>query len=241
MTQGRRHVGVNLSPDQLEPATECVILREVPPIDRIDHTIEYCAVIIQILILVIVDALETPGTLVVILFEHILEHLAFYAHESGRSIEHLDKPVDNLRLSVLEVHHECTRQLFYVTDIVAQDGSFGLVPHDHLLGVARDRDVVPRFDESDDRFGFEMDIGIDKHEMGTIRLVKKPSDRDVSGSGNQGFILGSIVHELDPLYGTESLETEHRFGILLKTEPTVAGSADAQSDPAHFLSTKLNV
>jgi hypothetical protein len=27
----------------------------------------------------------------------------------------------------------------------------------------------------------------------------------------------------------------------LKTEPTVAGSADAQSDPAHFLSTKLNV
>ena len=58
VTERRLYIGVNLAVHLLPPATTCIILRKVPAGHRVDHTVKDGTVRIQVLVLVVVDAIE---------------------------------------------------------------------------------------------------------------------------------------------------------------------------------------
>jgi hypothetical protein len=63
--------------------------------------------------------------------------------------------------------------------------------------------------QSNDRLGRKVNIGIDKHEKVSIRLIKKASDGDVTSSVDKGLILGRVNHEMDVVFDALNLKPKN--------------------------------
>jgi hypothetical protein len=94
---------------------------------------------------------------------------------------------------------------------------------------------VTRLDESDNRLGLKVDIGIYKHKVLGIILLHKPTNGNISGAVDEALILSRVNVQLDPLPNQEELELEDTNGKLLKAEATIAGSA--QKEFHHYTSS----
>ena len=204
MPEGCLDVGVNLSVHLLPPATECIVLRQVALRHGVNHAIEHGTVRLEVAILVVVDAVELG-----VPFEHASEHVTLNHQESGRSVEHLDKPVHHLTVLVLEVHDERAGQLVEVAVVALADSLLGLVPHDHLFRVDGARNVVAAFEQSDDRHGIKVNIGVDKQKKVRLGLGHESRNRQVTGSVDQRLVLGRVEHELNAANGAQMLKFQN--------------------------------
>ena len=87
----------------------------------------------------------------------------------------------------------------HVTFVAILDGIRSLVPHDHLFWVTRNGEVMPRFDETYNSLGVEVNVSIYEHEVFTICLLHESTDGNITGAVDEGFIFGGIEVELDTL------------------------------------------
>lgn len=62
-------------------------------------------------------------------------------------------------------------------------------------------------------FRFKLDIRINKHEMGSVRIAEKGSDTSVSGFRNNGVGAGRKSEESDVFFFAKVLQVHHRVVI----------------------------
>jgi len=204
MSEGCLDVGVNLSVHLLPPTTECIVLRQVSLRHGVNHTVEHGTVRLEVTILVVVDAVQLGVPL-----EHASEHVPLNHQESGRSVEHLYKPIHHLTVLVLEIHDERAGQFAEIAVVAAEDSLFGLVPHDHLFRVDGARNVVAAFEQSNDRHGVKVNVGVDKQEKVGLGFGHEPRNRKVTGSVDQRLVLGRVEHELNAANGAQMLKFQN--------------------------------
>jgi hypothetical protein len=58
---------------------------------------------------------------------------------------------------------------------------------------------MPRFDETYNSLGVEVNVSIYEHEVFTICLLHESTDGNITGAVDEGFIFGGIEVELDTL------------------------------------------
>src|SRR6056300_1833191 len=122
------------------------------------------------------------------LFFEGLEDGAFNHHETCGSIENLNEAILDGTIVRSKVDDETRREHGHVTFVPLLDSICSLVPHDNLLGVARDGEVMTRFDETYDSLGVKVNVSIYEHEVVTISLLHETTYGVIAGAVNEGFI-----------------------------------------------------
>ena len=177
VTESRIHIRVNLTTRLLPPSTKGVVLREVSAVTWVDHTIECCVVIIKVSVLVIIFTPEFRE----LLFQGF-KYGTLDNHKPCGSVENLYESVRDGSVLGAEINDETRGEHRHVPLVPPFHSLGSLFPHDNLLGVARDGQVVSGLYESHDGGWVEMDIGVDKHEIFTICLLHESTDGYVTSA-----------------------------------------------------------
>src|SRR6056300_200221 len=223
VTESCVHIRINFTTRLLPTTAECVVLGEVSTVTWVNHTVKSCVIVIKVSVLMVV---LTPqfGKLLL----KGLEYRASNHHETCGSIENLDKSILNRAVVRSKVDNETRREHGHVTFISLLDSICSLIPHDNLLGVACDREVMTRFDETYNSLGVKMDVGIYEHEVVTVSLLHESSDGNITGTVNEGFILGGIQIHLNTLLDEKNLKFDDTGHVLLETQTAIAWCREKQ-------------
>jgi hypothetical protein len=204
----------------LPPATKGVILREVPSGHGVNHTVEARVVLVEIAILVVIHAIELGKVLL-----HALENISLNHHEPRGTVENLHESIFNGPRVSPKVDHETRCEHRGVSIVPGRQALLGLVPHDNLLGVARNRNVVTRVYETHNRLWVKVNVGIHKHKEVRVRLLHKSTDRNVTRAVNQTLILGRVEQKLNLFLHEKNLKPKDAREKRLKTQASITRGA----------------
>jgi hypothetical protein len=187
-------------------------------------------VLIQITVLVIVDAIELW-----VLGLELLEHVTLDQKKPSGAVQNLGKPILNLSLLVPKIHNERRSNTCQVPTLFARlDICLGLIPHDALLWVRGARYIVTRLDETNHRVRVKVNIRINKQKVSRLGLLHETRHRQITGAMDQRLILSRIKHHLDAVLGARTLETKHGLGIGLETDATITRGRYEKDNLTHY-------
>src|SRR6056300_1451257 len=162
------------------------------------------------------------------LFLEGLEDGAFNHHETGGSIENHNEAILDGTIVRPKVDDETRGKHGHITFIPLLDSICRLIPHDNLLGVTCDREVMTRFDETHNSLRVKVNVVIYEHEVVTVSLLHESSDGNITGAVKKGFILGGIQIHLNTLLDEENLKFDDTGHVLLETQTAVAWCREKQ-------------
>jgi len=93
---------------------------------------------------------------------------------------------------------------------------------------------VARLDETDNRLGVKVNIGINKQKVSRLSLLHETGNGEITGPMDQRLILGRIKHHLDTVLGARTLETKHRLGISLEADAAITRGRDEKDNLTHY-------
>jgi hypothetical protein len=68
---------------------------------------------------------------------------------------------------------------------------------------------VTAFEQTDDRHGFKVNIGVYKQKKVRLGLGHEPLNGQVTGSVDQRLVLGRVEHELNAANGAQMLKFQN--------------------------------
>jgi len=89
---------------------------------------------------------------------------------------------------------------------------------------------MTRVNQTHDRLGIKVNIGINEQEVGRLGLLHEARDGQVTGSVHERLVLGRVEHHLDTALRTQTLETKHGLCIGRETNATVTRGANEEYD-----------